>query len=153
MTEYKDIKDLRVGDIYQLIVGKPATINMKQNLKDAVESMIHSTRSQKIYVVNDKNQLVGTVTLETILRQIGYIYGVRKPGVMSFFQFLREILMETVTEFMEKNPVKVTKDDKILDALKLMVTYHLNDLPVVDENNIIIGELNGVEILTKSLKK
>ena len=153
MTVYKDIKDLRVEDIYQLVVGKPATIHMNMELKDAVEPMLQNTISQKVYVVNDKNQLIGTITLETILRKIGYIYGVRKPGVMSFFQFLREILKESVIEFMEKDPVKVTKDDKILDALKLMVTYHLNNLPVVDENDVIIGELNGIEILMKSVQK
>ena len=115
--------------------------------------MIKKTNSQKAYVVDDDNKLVGTITMETVLKQIGYIYGVRQPGIMSFFKFVSGILKEDVTDFMEKNPVKVTKEDKILDALKMMVENHLNDLPVVDENGTVIGELNGIEIMSRALKK
>ncbi len=53
---------------------------------------------------------------------------------------------------MEKSPVKLTKQDKVLDALKLMVQTNLNNLPVVDENNVLIGELDGIEILKNALK-
>lgn len=40
---------------------------------------------------------------------------------MSFFQFLREVLKENAQDFMIRVPVKVTKRDRVLDALRLMV--------------------------------
>ncbi len=77
--------------------------------------------------------------------------GVRKTGVISFFKFVTGIFDDNVTEFME-TPVMVTNEHKVLDALRKMVEYHLNDLPVVDEKGKIIGELNSLEILEEAKK-
>ena len=40
----------------------------------------------------------------------------------------------------------VCKDTKLTTALDIMVNEHLNDLPVVDENGVLIGELNSLEL-------
>jgi predicted transcriptional regulator len=149
---FKDMKDLCVGDIYQLVCAEPASIKLSQNLTDAIKAMIEKPLSQKVYVIDNENKLIGTITMQTVLRQVGYIYGVREPGMISFFKFMKEILKEDLQEFMNKKPAKVTKTDKVLDALKLMVSSQLNNLPVVDENNVLIGELDGIEILKRALK-
>ena len=153
MPEYKNLGDLLVEDIYQLVVGMPARASIDATLEEVVEALNEKAHSRKVYVVEGDGRLAGTVTLEAVLRQVGYIYYVRKPGVVSFFKFLRDILKDNVSDFMVKAPVKVTKKDRVLDALELMVTHHLNDLPVVDENGVLIGELNGAEILMRALKK
>jgi len=44
-------------------------------------------------------------------------------------------------------PVTVSEDDRLLNALEKMMKHGLEDLPVVDENGTLIGELNGFEIL------
>lgn len=151
--DFKDIRNLRVEDIYQLCCAEPATTKISDELTGAIRAMIDKPLSQKVYVVDDDNRLIGTITMQTILRQVGYIYGVREPGVVSFFKFLKEVLKEDIQEFMEKKPAKVLKTDKVLDAFKLMVTTQLNNLPVVDENDVIIGELDGIEILRKALEE
>ncbi len=153
MPDYKSLKDLLVEDIYQLVMGIPATASGDARLEEVVEALRERAHSKKVYIVDEGRHLLGTVTLEAVLRQVGYIYYVRRPGVVSFFNFLRDVLKDNVADFMVKDPVRVTKKDRVLDALGLMVTHHLNDLPVVDENNVLIGELNGVEILMRALEK
>ncbi|MEW5760393.1 MAG: CBS domain-containing protein [Candidatus Thermoplasmatota archaeon] len=153
MPDYKDLEDVLVEDVYKLIVAEPATINLNSKLVDAVRALVKNPQSQEVYVLDDEKKLVGIVTMETILRQIGYIYGIRKPGIISFFKFLSDVLKEDLIDFMEKKPVRVTKKDKIFDALKLMFSYHLNNLPVVDEKDVVIGELNGIEILIRALER
>jgi CBS domain-containing protein len=145
----KSIDELLVGDIYQLIVGTPAYVKKSAKLRAAVEAMINVPYSQKVYVVDKDNKLLGTITIATLLRQVGYRLGARKPGVISFFKFLSEIFKESVEEFMEA-PVDVTKNVKIRDALQLMVENRLNNLPVVDEKGRLIGELNSIEILREA---
>jgi CBS domain-containing protein len=44
-------------------------------------------------------------------------------------------------------PVTVTEDDRLLTALEKMMKHGLEDLPVIDDHNTLIGELNGFEIL------
>ena len=147
----KDIRDLRVKDVFDILAGEPAMVKEDALLKDAVEAITQHLTSQKVYVVDHEEKLKGVITIETLLSQVGYIVGVRKKGMVSFFKFLSGILKENVLEFMDK-PVSVTKSDRVLDAMRLMVEHHLNDLPIVDEKKMIIGELRSIEILKHAKK-
>ena len=144
-----DIRDVKVADVYETMVGKPALVYENALLKDAVEAMTLNHISRKVYVIDPGGKLLGMISLETLLKQVGYRVGVRETGVISFLKFVTGIFKENVTEFMEK-PVTITNEHKVLDALKKMVEYHLNDLPVIDENGKIIGELNSLEILVQA---
>ena len=143
----KDIRDLKVEEVYETMVGKPAVVKEDAIIKDAVEAMTQNYISRKVYVVDEEGKLKGVITIETLLRHVGYKVGVRETGVISFLKFLGGVLKENVTEFMEK-PVTITNEYKLLDAMQKMVEYHLNDLPVIDDGGRIIGELNSLEILT-----
>ena len=41
----------------------------------------------------------------------------------------------------------VTKETKLTAALDIMVNEHLNDLPVVDANGILVGEMASLGLL------
>jgi CBS domain-containing protein len=150
MTEI-DIRDVKVEDVYEIMVGKPALVYDDALLRDAVEAMTLSMVSRKVYVVDREGKLLGVITLETLMRHVGYKVGVRETGVISFLKFVTGIFKDNVTEFME-DPVTITNNHKVLDALKKMVEYHLNDLPVVDEEGKIVGELNSLELLKEAKK-
>ena len=47
---------------------------------------------------------------------------------------------------------KVLQDEMIVNVTRLMVENHLNDLPIVDSENKLVGELNGLDILKSSMK-
>jgi CBS domain-containing protein len=142
----KDLRDLIVEDVYEKLAGKPAIVKEGSELKDAVEAITQKASSRKVYVVDKEDKLIGVITIETLLRYVGYRVGVREAGMLSFFKFLSGIFKEDISEIMEK-PVSVTKKHKVLDALQMMVEYHLNDLPIVDDEDKIIGELQSVQIL------
>jgi predicted transcriptional regulator len=150
MTEI-DIRDVIVKDVYDTMVGKPAIVKDDAILKDAVEAMTINHVSRKVYVTDSEGKLLGMISMETLLKQVGYRVGVREEGVISFFKFVTGIFKENVTEFM-KDPIPVTNENKVLEALKIMVESHLNDLPVIDDEGKIIGELNSLEILEEAKK-
>ena len=151
MTD-KDVRDLTVEDVFEIISGRPAIVKDDSVIKDAVEAITHSPTSRKVYVVDANGKLKGMITIETLLRHVGYRVGVREGGMISFFKFLTGILKDDVTEIMEK-PATITKKHKMVDVLEMMVEHHLNDLPIVDDEDRIIGELHSLEILayTKNL--
>lgn len=148
----KDIRDIKVGEVYEVMVGKPALVYEDAILKDAVDAMTENLASRKVYVVDREGVLKGVITTETMLRQVGYKLGVREAGVISWIKYVSGVLRDNVTEYMEKNPVTVTDNHKVLDALRKMVEYHLNDLPVVDEEGKIVGELLSLELMIQAKK-
>lgn len=145
--KHMPIKDVYVGDVMKLFKQeKPATVSKDATLSEAMDAMINKSKTRKVYVVDAEGKLLGTITLETLLRYAGYQLGVRKTGITSFFKMLAEIREDKASKVMT-TPAKVLQDEIMVNAMMLMVENHLNDLPVVDHDNRLIGELNGLDIL------
>ena len=113
------------------------------SIREVIDRMT-STVPQGVRV--DAEGRLGTVSTETILRLIGYRVGVRKDGGLSFVRFLRDALKEEAGHIMVKGTT-VTKETKLTAALDIMVNEHLNDLPVVDANGILVGEMASLGLL------
>lgn len=47
--------------------------------------------------------------------------------------------MSTAKEIMTRNPLTVKVGSKVKDAARIMLANHYNGLPVVDENNAMVG--------------
>jgi len=151
--KHLDIREVRVGDLMDVFPQtEPVAVRKDTSLKDVTDAMIDKSRSRKVYVVDENRKLLGTITFETLLRHAGYQLGVRKTGVTSFLRMLKEIGEEKASEVMTP-PVKVLREELVVNAMKLMVEYHLNDLPVVDEKGRLIGELNGLDVLRYAREK
>ena len=153
MMDDKPIKDIRVADVLADVpkVAEAATVLKTATLRQAVEAMVKDSETRKVYVVDEEHKLVGTITLETLMRHTGYLLGVRKTGMTSFLRMLGEISDDKVTEVMNK-PVKVSSNEMLVNVTKMMVENHLNDLPVVDDTGRLVAELNGLDILKSGMK-
>ena len=145
MADDKRFSDLLVADVYETMVKTPSRIKKDASIRDAIELMIQNTLSRKVYVVDDDGKYLGTVNSETILRLIGYRVGVRDSGGWSFIRFLRDAFKEDVGSIMVKGRT-ISRDTPLVRATEIMVTDHLNDLPVVDEEGKLIGELVRLEL-------
>ncbi len=154
MAEDKPISDIRVSDVLDRAAKtvSPATVRTDATLRDAVDAIIVDSGTRKVYVLTDDGKLAGTITLEVLLRHAGYKFGVRSVGMTSFLRMLAEVTDDSVREVMTK-PIRVSKDELLVNATKLMVEHHLNDLPVVDEDDRLVAELNGIDILRLSIRR
>jgi len=144
----KKFTELRVEEVSDKLIVQPSIISIDADIKELIDVMLEDPVARKVYVVDPKGKLVGMVTTETLLRLIGYRVGVR-TGTLSFYKFLRDTLKEHVKDVMEA-PVFVRPDTMLTDALLKMLEEHINDVPVVDEEGKLIGELNSLELFTQA---
>jgi len=134
-----------VKDAYRLIVTNPIVVASGMGLHEVVDRVLADPRTRSAYVVDEKRKLLGMIGLTQMLAAV--------QGSLSLFEKGRQQprskrmpLPFSVEEYMVK-PVTVAEDDRLLTALEKMMKHGLEDLPVVDEHNVLIGELNGFEIL------
>jgi CBS domain-containing protein len=148
-SEDKFFIDSLVADVYDLM-GQPAsTVKENAKLGDVVDAMIKNPLSRKVYVLDAEGKILGVVDAETVLRLIGYRVGVQRNAGISIFGFLRDTLKENAVDFMRKvRPV--SKDTKLTTALQIMLDDHMSDLPVVDGEGHLVGELISMEMLTRA---
>lgn len=143
------IKKLTVGDVYQLITTEPKTINenaQKQEVINTILSEPHTTRS--LYVTNSHGILRGIITIEEIINNIAIRTG-HIPRDMSIKSARKLFVLSpfgTAGDMM-RSPVKVTKESDLHTALKKMADNNLTELPVTDDEEKVIGELNAFTFL------
>jgi CBS domain-containing protein len=135
-----------VKDAYRLIVSDPIVVSKGMGLHDVVDRVLADPRTRSAYVVDDKNRLVGMIGLTQMLAAIQGSLSLFEKGRQKTATKKRVPLPFSVEEYMVR-PVTVTEDDRLLNALERMMKHGLEDLPVVDENDALVGELNGFEIL------
>ena len=144
----KGFSDLLVSDVYDLVIKEPSIFKAGSKIRLVFDEFLKNPVSRKVYVVDEEGKLVGAVTTETLLQLLGYRVGVREFAGHSLWNMFRDVLKEDVDKvFIKVPPVKQT--DKLTKALQIMLDNHVNDLPVVDAEGKLIGELNSMEIFLK----
>jgi CBS domain-containing protein len=114
-------------------------------LNEVVDRILADPRTRSAYVVDDRRRLLGMIGLNQMLKAIESslsLFDKDRPVVRS----KRGVLPFSVEEYMVK-PATVYQDDKLITALRKMIDNSMEDLPVVDDDGVLLGELNGFEIL------
>ena len=90
-----------------------------------------SARSGACLIVSDDGALAGIFT------QGDFVRAFQKGG---------QIAHRMVREFMTKNPVAICQDRLAVEVLNLLNEHHIDDLPVVDEENRPVGMVDTQDL-------
>ncbi len=136
-------------------------LNENQTLQDAVKEICSFAVGEKdriryscLLIVNDRNQLVGRVTIKDLFHglaprlveatQVEQFEGMSTefPNLAilmedSFFTDCKKQNQKKISEFMSKIPLFIKADSPLLKVLAIMINTDNSILPVVDEDKII----------------
>lgn len=131
---------MKIRDCYKKITGKPDLIKKDDSINDVVRKVSENPVSRSVFVVDDEQTLVGIITISMLFRVIRTRY-IQEDALTLF----SELSAETAADIMGE-PISVSPDDDLEDALKIAVQHDLQDLPVT-KNGKVVGDLNCFEIL------
>ena len=128
------------------------SINQRQTVLEAV-AYLREHHIGTLPVVDDNGKLVGLVTLRTLLdlvmpdfvRLLEHINFVHNFGAVESRSPSAEDLSRPVKDIM-RPPVSVTADSSLLRAAAILHENNLKDLPVVDDENRLVGLASHVDI-------
>ncbi len=146
ITLHRNVDELRVEDIFDLYDIEPSVVKVGDPVWKMVAALITRPRGRNVYVTDAEGKLVGIISFRDILRVTNARLGARRAGVVAFVNYLRDVFREDVDKMM-RSPVSVNPKTNLLEALHIMESNKMNDMPVVDENKKLVGELSGMEIL------
>ncbi|HHE37056.1 MAG TPA: CBS domain-containing protein [Candidatus Cloacimonetes bacterium] len=144
---------VKVRDIDQLIIENPSVIDENSSLIDLLREIIKDTRSRHVYVVNKKNKLIGSVRLNNTIQ---YMFPatslLQERENLQISSFMLYSSAKTVKDIMTTNPSYVFEDTLLLEMIRIMIREKVNELPVVDKQHQVIGEVNFLEVIDYYLK-
>ena len=152
MDTNEELAATKVGAVRNLLVKEPTTVKASTPTKELLESIISDTRTRHVYVVDDSNHLSGTVRLNDIVK---FLF----PWAAAFDKYDSVVLeynkifdTKTAEDIMKTDPLFVYETDSLEDAAKIMKESKINELPVIDKDRILIGQINMYEIIEAYLK-
>jgi acetoin utilization protein AcuB len=109
------------------------------------EEIMNEEGFRQIPVVNNK-ELVGIITDRDIRSFLsGRLFGVPED---------REVAMNTkIASVMTTKPVSVAPEDDLSDAVELLIEGKIGGIPVVDEDDGLVGIVTYVDVLKKFLDR
>jgi acetoin utilization protein AcuB len=117
----------------------PPTVGPKDSLKKVVE-LLRRRDIRSVPVVED-GKLVGIVT-DRDVRQVAPAY----PFIRDEDEIRRYTENLTVTAAMTADPMTISSGAAVVEAAKVLETYRISSLPVVDEQKLV-GILTVTDLL------
>ncbi len=141
-------KQWLVSDIMRTTV---VTVKVTSTMKEAIEIMIRE-RSNGVVVVDNEEHVVGILSSWDIIKHVVPDYLEEDKHLASFAaggMFVNQVhslANDTIDKFMTKNVHTIKEDHTIMQASALLSTFHIRQLPVVDNKGKLVGYINRTDI-------
>lgn len=117
-------------------------------LEQAVDQMLSRACVQDIYVISDEDLVLGHLSHR---RLVSLLLAEHRP-IHSRRQIMERVVVGSADELMESEFVFARPDEDLGDVLHRFVEYDLQDMPVLDEQRLLIGGINLNTVLREMRK-
>ncbi len=147
MPEEK-LSKVKVKDIMHLIVKKSTTISKDSSLDQLLSKILEDTTSRHVYVVNEGNKLIGSVRLNNTIKYLFPAISLQEnTDVFEIGSYMEYSNAQKVEDIMNTVCSYAFDDSMISDVIRIMIREKTNELPVVNKEFKVIGEINVLEIV------
>ncbi len=145
--------ETKVKDIRKFIVKDPTLAKPEETINSVLKKIIADVRSRHAYIVDSQGKLIGSLRINNIIAflfpSVFFMDEYTSIPVSSFVDYTNAKL---VKDIMNSDPSFVYEDTPLKDMVKIMLEEKINELPVVDKDKKVIGEVNVMELITYYLQ-
>lgn len=143
------VESVKIMDIRMLVNPYPVFVEKNASADDIAKMMIANPRLKSVYVVDNKLKLVGRITLKKLIR---HEFVNLLPVTFEYFNAL-DFIGDKTAESLMVSPAYVKDNDTLKTAFVKMYENEFDELPVVDNDLRLIGEIDLLELLTMLIEK
>jgi CBS domain-containing protein len=133
-------RDRKAAKVKDRMSKNPVTVKPEEGLKDAIWKMEHG-HFRHLPVVDDKGKLIGMLTDRDVR--------LTRPSlaVVNNEEANLQLCSISVQKAAVFDPVKVTPEMTLKEAAELMLRWQVGGLPVVDDNDQLLGIITYTDLL------
>lgn len=137
----------KVKDVQELLVKHPTVVRADDDLDSVCASVVSDPKTRHVYVVDDGNKLLGTIRMN---KMVEYLF-----PYTALVEQATKILKGKATgaddthasDVMDDSLLFVKESTSLSEVAKIFMRQKINELPVVDDNMVITGQINFYEII------
>ncbi len=145
------MKETKVKEIRKQITIEPAVVLESDGIEEIIDIFISNPVIRAVYVVDKKDNFVGIITIQDILKKISLDFhsmsSIYSDPTFTGYNIALSAKDTTAGKIMDPEVYYVHDDDPIEDAFNLLFKNNAGEIPVVNEDNKLIGDLNVIELL------
>ncbi len=141
---------ISVERVMSLVTRDASIVKEDSTLMEIAEKILEDPKTRTVYVVNSKGKLVGIIP---VMELIQYLYAKYIPEEYRLYRIPMRVSVGSVAKDIMLPPVWVKKEESITSALRKMFKHGVQELPVVNEEMEIIGDLNILELIDAWIKR
>ncbi len=135
----------RVSTFWASLRERPVpAVNERSTIEDVIQAMIRCEHSRVLYVVDDDGRLTGTISLGSLVRQA--FARSHEPRIHPR-SLIGLMTARTAKDMMQSKPVQASDDEEIGTVIKRMVEANIKEIPVVDRDKRVVGDLTMIDLL------
>lgn len=139
------IRNTKVEEIRTLLVKDAAVVRSEDPVDKLIDKLLENPLTRHVYVTDEEGRLKGTVRLYQIIE---YIFPFETAWLQEKYNdYLQVFYRETAGELMVSDFSYVYNETTLSEMVTLMTREKISELPVVDGEMRIIGEVNFLEVL------
>jgi len=143
------MKKLKVKYVHKLITQGASCVLEDADVITIAKEIIKDPKTRSVYVVNKDNKLLGIIPVANFA---GYLFYEYIPDDLLYYKAVKPLELINAKDIMLP-PVYVKENDTLDIAFQKMYREGLKELPVVDDEMHVIGDLNILEIITAWIER
>jgi len=153
MSRRIKLGDTKVADVQHLLVEEPTTIGTGQGIDELLGKIIADPRTRHVYVVDEAGVLIGTVRMNRVVQYLFPFAAMVEQGSELSIGNMANFNVKLVEDIMDERPKFVKSSTTLVDMATILMREKINELPVVDEDMQVIGQINIYEVIMAYLKE
>jgi len=137
------MKKIRVSKIRKFITEKASIVDKDEGLMAIAKKIVEDPKTRSVYVVAQDHKLIGLIPVNYLVQYLFYEY---VPDEFLYYRAVKPLEEVKATDIMIP-PVFVKEDDTLDVAFNKMAYHNIKELPVVDKDMKITGDLNILELI------
>jgi signal-transduction protein with cAMP-binding, CBS, and nucleotidyltransferase domain len=113
-------------------------------IPELVARMIEDPGTQEIYVNDTEGHYLGLITAQRLAH---VVFSHRLPVSGSPIELLDLLSSETADHMLVRESISIHEDEPLTHAIDLMFRAGLIEIPVLDDDRTIVGNINLLDIL------
>jgi len=147
-----ELGNMKVRDVRKLLIENPSIVEEDASIETVLKKMIEDPRTRHVYVRNKEGVLTGSVRMNTVVKYLFPFAAVAEAGSNLLQEGFLSFKAETVHGVMNPYPCFVKETTSLAEMAKILMKEKINELPVIDDEKHIIGQINIYEVIDTYLK-
>jgi CBS domain-containing protein len=114
------------------------------SIEKTIDIMLKFRHSRLVYVLNDDDELIGTISLGILMRH--YFAPEYEPKIHPRL-LLTIATAETAKDIMLENPVFAIEDEDVELVLKRMIDANVKEIAILDSEKKVIADITMLDLL------